>query len=822
MQTETKETTQDSTVAPTEAVTEKTDGLTVAVAGSRAFSDYEYLVQKLDSLRSDTPNIRQIVSGGAMGADRLGVRYAKEHHLLWKEMLPDWKTHGKRAGLLRNHDIVNAADIVVTFWDGKSTGTAHTIDLAKRANKPVFVHSFVPGNTPTLNTVMEEEEDTVMIEDTTSTSESYTPSQAWEPGVVKLFPYNGCKEAKAYARKHKLAVFSCEVSDQSRCMNYVVGPWYAAADMVLRRQLYEARGPSQIMFSNTKALGAAYEGVFKDQQTLPFFDLEFYSDAEHGNGHRHAPNVMDRITRTVARVASGLLLELFPDQVTMAPEAVATGSAVFVPEPDAIEGWPSRMLAATHYYKPWSDPHDTTKPVRAPAQLDPRKHWMVLDACRDSKQSQHLILSPLAGMCWDSMVDQAIFVGLLYRRIYQAAFHSDVAANVKKNAFYEACRSLFVLDKGSDDKLFWTLVVDAVVYKRFQLIRTAFSSKRTQDRPLLYRPDVFVPNKNGVEGTKVYGDAYKGAIVSRTLVGRIPRGDHVQRLSFAQSYPSVFGSNDPLPGCTAAYKLSGWKWVPNYQGRGVLTPPQLIHPKGEPTARGPWRSKMHQKRVDYWLALTNPAATKEDELPEAPNLLDKRGGSRKKGGGKGKQKPKTLLLDWDLETLDYSVDGQEEQAAAETLASYVQQASPLKPWWIKSQSDAARLADMFHINPSRYRNKKTGQCRYKAIAAPNLRYCPIYKQEHDSGAPYLIIDGRNGRVKVQCLAGKCSNKHIYLKQNLLPEQVEAIFPRRFQQSSTTAPATTSKSPNKRARSPPVKPKVEVDAKQPPKKRAKQQ
>ena len=36
------------------------------------------------------------------------------------------KKYGKRAGILRNRDIVDAADIVVAFWDGKSPGTKNS------------------------------------------------------------------------------------------------------------------------------------------------------------------------------------------------------------------------------------------------------------------------------------------------------------------------------------------------------------------------------------------------------------------------------------------------------------------------------------------------------------------------------------------------------------------------------------------------------------------------------------------------------------------------------------------------------------------------
>jgi hypothetical protein len=41
--------------------------------------------------------------------------------------------------MIRNQDIVNAADKVVAFWDGVSKGTKNTIDTAKKLGKEVTV-----------------------------------------------------------------------------------------------------------------------------------------------------------------------------------------------------------------------------------------------------------------------------------------------------------------------------------------------------------------------------------------------------------------------------------------------------------------------------------------------------------------------------------------------------------------------------------------------------------------------------------------------------------------------------------------------------------
>ena len=84
-----------------------------AVIGSRNFTDYKLLESTLESL----PEITQIVSGGAKGADSLAKTYAEQHQLPLVIFKPDWKQYGKGAGIVRNRQIIDAAQMVVAFWD---------------------------------------------------------------------------------------------------------------------------------------------------------------------------------------------------------------------------------------------------------------------------------------------------------------------------------------------------------------------------------------------------------------------------------------------------------------------------------------------------------------------------------------------------------------------------------------------------------------------------------------------------------------------------------------------------------------------------------
>lgn len=111
----------------------------VIVAGSRSIIDYEFVKKHLDDCQL---SIKEVVSGGAIGVDRLGERWAKENNIPIKQFLPDWKQYGKQAGFLRNHDMALYADFLVAFWDGKSRGTQDMFLKMSSLCKPHVILSY--------------------------------------------------------------------------------------------------------------------------------------------------------------------------------------------------------------------------------------------------------------------------------------------------------------------------------------------------------------------------------------------------------------------------------------------------------------------------------------------------------------------------------------------------------------------------------------------------------------------------------------------------------------------------------------------------------
>jgi hypothetical protein len=109
----------------------------LAVVGSRDY-DEKSVIELLGLIGADVEH-NTIVSGGAKGADSGGRSYALHTDMQYIEFLPDWDKHGKAAGYIRNKLIIEEADCCIAFWDGKSKGTRHSIDLCLDMGKPLTV-----------------------------------------------------------------------------------------------------------------------------------------------------------------------------------------------------------------------------------------------------------------------------------------------------------------------------------------------------------------------------------------------------------------------------------------------------------------------------------------------------------------------------------------------------------------------------------------------------------------------------------------------------------------------------------------------------------
>ena len=104
----------------------------VAVIGSRNLA-----VKNLEKYLPE--GTTEIVSGGARGIDSCAKNYANTNGIPLKEFLPNYDEFGRSAPLLRTLEIIDYADIVLAFWDGKSRGTKFVIDKCRAKGKPVNI-----------------------------------------------------------------------------------------------------------------------------------------------------------------------------------------------------------------------------------------------------------------------------------------------------------------------------------------------------------------------------------------------------------------------------------------------------------------------------------------------------------------------------------------------------------------------------------------------------------------------------------------------------------------------------------------------------------
>lgn len=108
----------------------------VIIAGSRNIQDFNLVVE---AINSSGIYIDEVVSGGAVGVDSLGEKYAKSNGIDLTVFYPNWIGRGRSAGHHRNRKMGDYADALIAVWDGESKGTKGMIEYMKKLGKQVFV-----------------------------------------------------------------------------------------------------------------------------------------------------------------------------------------------------------------------------------------------------------------------------------------------------------------------------------------------------------------------------------------------------------------------------------------------------------------------------------------------------------------------------------------------------------------------------------------------------------------------------------------------------------------------------------------------------------
>ena len=109
------------------------------VTGSRDWSDVEVITAELQFVAKKYNNV-VLVSGHAIGADRIAEEIAVGLGWVVEIHEPDWKLHGQSAGFKRNTTMLETdVQAVLAFHKDNSKGTADTIRKAKERKIPTRV-----------------------------------------------------------------------------------------------------------------------------------------------------------------------------------------------------------------------------------------------------------------------------------------------------------------------------------------------------------------------------------------------------------------------------------------------------------------------------------------------------------------------------------------------------------------------------------------------------------------------------------------------------------------------------------------------------------
>ena len=111
----------------------------IAVIGSRKGFEFGDVAPRLNEFYDQTnPAKNSFIIGGAKGVDGFVKEYADELNIPIEVIYPR-SFDNKIDYLFRNVEIITKADLILAFWNGKSTGTKFVIDYANARNKEIRI-----------------------------------------------------------------------------------------------------------------------------------------------------------------------------------------------------------------------------------------------------------------------------------------------------------------------------------------------------------------------------------------------------------------------------------------------------------------------------------------------------------------------------------------------------------------------------------------------------------------------------------------------------------------------------------------------------------
>jgi hypothetical protein len=117
----------------------------VAIIGSRSFNDNLIFNNIVNSVFLKIGFPKKIISVGASGTDSLAEAFALKNNYDFEKFLPEFLNFPPgianfEAPHARNTLIAENSDILIAFWDMKSTGTLDTINKGIERDKKIYIY----------------------------------------------------------------------------------------------------------------------------------------------------------------------------------------------------------------------------------------------------------------------------------------------------------------------------------------------------------------------------------------------------------------------------------------------------------------------------------------------------------------------------------------------------------------------------------------------------------------------------------------------------------------------------------------------------------
>lgn len=123
--------------------------MNLLIAGSRTIHDYDRIRHDIVSMLKRHPDLTIVTGMARDGPDDIAYHIARYDLMLpYIDIPAEWDKHGKKAGMLRNGQLVAECTCGLLYWDGVSSGTQNTIGRLEKTNKPYRVRTMAAEPPP--------------------------------------------------------------------------------------------------------------------------------------------------------------------------------------------------------------------------------------------------------------------------------------------------------------------------------------------------------------------------------------------------------------------------------------------------------------------------------------------------------------------------------------------------------------------------------------------------------------------------------------------------------------------------------------------------